>query len=235
MVHRATGPILPGSRISCSTVRRSESARKFARPRGSSTCAAPTGGGARALCSAVGFSVKYCAFYDPIAHPWRSSGVGASFSCVICSRSSLRQISLYAVRVEGGWGDGETPSPQPLALYYRVKTRVPEVASAQTQRFAVPCQFQIPKADGPMLCRRPYRTLPINCARRKPSIVLLIVEQRFEVELAATCADVPLHRIADSSSRRNPTPPGAEFNIRRLQNLHAPVAAAQCAARPTLL
>ena len=31
----------------------------------------------------------------------------------------------YLVRVEGGWGEGY-PSPQPLALYYRVKTYLPD-------------------------------------------------------------------------------------------------------------
>ena len=72
------------------------------------------------------------------------------------------------------------------------------------------------KADGPMLCICPYCTFPINCAGRKPGVVLLIVEERFEVEFAAACVDVPLQRIDDSSSRRNPAPPGAEFNIRRL-------------------
>jgi hypothetical protein len=41
-----------------------------------------------------------------------------------------RQESLSAlVRVEGGWGEGY-PSPQPLALYYRVKTHLPELVLA---------------------------------------------------------------------------------------------------------
>src|SRR5882762_8505520 len=86
---RATRRIRRGSRTYCSTARRSESARRFARRPGSITCAAPISGGARAFCSVAVSFPSCCACCDPIGIPYLSFGVDASISCAPCSRASL--------------------------------------------------------------------------------------------------------------------------------------------------
>src|SRR5271166_2047670 len=78
---------------------------------------------------------------------------------------------------------------------------------AQSQRLAVSGQLEIAAPDGTARLADPHRAFPIDRTRREASVVLLVVEEGFEIELSRSGADTPLDGVANCGARRDPGAP----------------------------